>query len=159
MDARLMEFCCVCYDMSALTDTVEILLQTNPEQLSVMLHTLSSVTTFLALIITLEILLCERIFSGDYTFAFETVCSFCNLWFLCGYTICNLKYNVSVLIYVFMFSFGAFLWEHMSWCTFCCVDISAAKSRMKNVVLLTQYIGGNSLDRFFEFENAYFHYM
>jgi len=48
MGARLMEFCCVCYDMSALTDTLEILMQTNPEQLSVMLHTLSSVTTFLS---------------------------------------------------------------------------------------------------------------
>jgi len=48
MDARLIEFCCVCYDMPALTDTLEILLQTNPEQLSVILHTLSSVTTFLS---------------------------------------------------------------------------------------------------------------
>jgi hypothetical protein len=43
-----MEYCYVCYDLSALTDTLEILLQTNPEQLSVTLHTLSSVTTFLS---------------------------------------------------------------------------------------------------------------
>ena len=42
-----MEFCYVCCDLSALTDTLEILLQTNPEQLSVMLHTLSSFTTSL----------------------------------------------------------------------------------------------------------------
>lgn len=47
MDARLKEFCYVYYDLSALTDMSEILLQTNPEQLPVMLHTLSPVTTFL----------------------------------------------------------------------------------------------------------------